>query len=316
MPNLSQEKLQQLAGELGIDLVAAIPAGQAPHYGAFDRWVSAGHGEGMEYLARRRAERQDVRLLMPAAQSIIMAGMVYKQDPAAVAAFHKQSGIKIAQYAWGKDYHSVFKAALSRLAERLMAQIGSFEYRVYVDTGPILERDYAALAGLGWIGKNTCLIHPKKGSYLFLGGILCSASLDACAVVPIADHCGRCRACLDACPTGALSAPYMLEPRKCIAYWTIEHRGDFPDDIAAQAASAWDGWVFGCDICQAVCPWNRKSPVSMQADFALSEFLESMTARSLATVLDGSAIPKSSALRRTGKKRLRRNLAAIGKGEN
>lgn len=305
---LSQALLEQVAATVDIDLVGVVSVVDAPHYSAFSTWLERGYAAGMAYLVRRREERVSVQALMPQADTVIMAGLVYKQPQAQVEAQYQASGVKIAQYAWGKDYHIVFKDKLVAMAEALQAQLGAFDYRAYVDTGPILERDYAALAGLGWIGKNTCLIHPKKGSFLFLGCLLTTLPRQSIpmATLPMHDHCGKCRACLDACPTGALVAPYTLDARKCISYWTIEHRGEFPEGLSTEA---FENWIFGCDICQSVCPWNRKAPASPHPEFALSESVQSLSP----AMIEEIKIPKDSPLRRTGRKGLVRNLNAIGR---
>lgn len=260
---LSNHSLEPYVRKSEIDLARVIPVVEAPHFAFFEKWLAQGYGKGMPYLARRAAERQDVRALMPEAKSLIVAAMVYKQAEEARSEFYEERGFRVAQYAWGEDYHSVFRDKLVALAEALKRDYPELRYRAYVDTGPILERDYAALAGLGWIGKNTCLINTRMGSYLFLGIILVNLPCTE-SMAPRADHCGNCRACLDACPTDALREPYTLDATTCISYWTIEHRGEFPAD-----APAWQDWLFGCDICQDVCPWNRKAPETTHPEFAL-----------------------------------------------
>ncbi|HET8577004.1 MAG TPA: tRNA epoxyqueuosine(34) reductase QueG, partial [Methylomirabilota bacterium] len=166
----------------------------------------------------------------------------------------------VARYAWGRDYHDIIAPRLERLAAYLAEACGA-RSKGYVDTGPVLERDLAARAGLGWIGKNTMLLHPELGSWFFIGILLTTAALDHDQ--PLADRCGTCRACLDACPTEAFVGPYVLDARRCISYLTIEHRGE----IDPRLHRAMGGWQFGCDICQSVCPWNRKASVSREAAF-------------------------------------------------
>ena len=249
------ESVKALALELGFDLVAIGPADPPEHGAALRRWVEAGHAATMGYLARRLEERLDPRRVLPGARSVLCVALNYYQGEPADASWRP-----VARYAWGRDYHDVIAPRLKRLAAHL-AEAGGARSRGYVDTGPVLERDLAARAGLGWVGKNTMLLHPRLGSWFFLGVLLTTAELASDA--PLADRCGSCRACLDACPTGAFVAPYVLDARRCISYLTIEHRGDLDPDLQPSMA----GWQFGCDICQDVCPWNRKTPPTAEADF-------------------------------------------------
>jgi epoxyqueuosine reductase len=249
------ESVKALALELGFDLVAIGPADPPEHGAALRRWVEAGHAATMGYLARRLEERLDPRRVLPGARSVLCVALNYYQGEPADASWRP-----VARYAWGRDYHDVIAPRLERLAAHL-AEAGGARSRGYVDTGPVLERDLAARAGLGWVGKNTMLLHPRLGSWFFLGVLLTTAELARDA--PLADRCGSCRACLDACPTGAFVAPYVLDARRCISYLTIEHRGDIDPDLQPGMA----GWQFGCDICQDVCPWNRKAPTTAQAEF-------------------------------------------------
>lgn len=311
MVGLSNTLLAPLAAESGIDLIGVVPAGPAPHFDFFARWLTQGYGAGMGYLERRGDMRRDSRALVPEARSVIMAAVVYKQSREEVENFHREKGFKVAQYAWGKDYHDVLKRKLLALGEQLHSHFPEMQSRVYVDTGPILERDYAALAGLGWIGKNTCLIHPKKGSFIFLGSLLTNLPCEGETSTPMADHCGRCRACIDACPTGALVAPYTLDARKCISYWTIEHRGEFPPPESFQYLD-WKEWIFGCDSCQEVCPWNRKAAATSHPEFALSDFLRSLKTSEDILAMDANrSLPPKSPLKRTGIAGLKRNVEKI-----
>jgi epoxyqueuosine reductase len=209
----------------------------------------------MGYLERRLEERLDPDRVLPGARTAVCVALNYYQgepvDP---------SWRPIARYAWGRDYHDVIGPRLERLATHLADAAGA-RSRGYVDTGPVLERDLAARAGLGWIGKNTMLLHPALGSWFFIGVLLTTADLVSDA--PLADRCGSCRACLDACPTGAFLAPYVLDSRRCISYLTIEHRGDIDPDLHPDMT----GWQFGCDVCQDVCPWNRKAPPTPHPEF-------------------------------------------------
>ena len=202
----------------------------------------------MRYLTDHRAGmRRDPRTLLPSARSLVCVAKIYKQpDPPP----------RIAQYAISRDYHDVMKEGLEQLASRLKAVYGDFEYRSFVDTAPLLERSYARLAGLGWIGKNTCLINQELGSWLFLGELVTSLPVEP--AVPAPDRCGTCTRCIEACPTDAIvpgGLRTVLDATRCISYYTIEHRGEIPPAMRDQMGE----WIFGCDICQDVCPWNRRA---------------------------------------------------------
>ncbi|HSE03931.1 MAG TPA: tRNA epoxyqueuosine(34) reductase QueG [Methylomirabilota bacterium] len=249
------DSVKALALELGFDLVAVGPAAPPEHGRAFQGWIEAGHAGGMAYLGRRLEERLDPARVLPGARAVVCVALNYFQGEPEDASWRP-----VARYAWGRDYHDVIAPRLDRLAAHL-AEAGGARSRGYVDTGPVLERDLAARAGLGWIGKNTMLIHPRLGSWFFIGVLLTTAEL--APDEPLGDRCGTCRACLDACPTGAFAAPYVLDARRCVSYLTIEHRGGI--DPALHAGMA--GWQFGCDVCQDVCPWNRKAPVTREPAF-------------------------------------------------
>jgi epoxyqueuosine reductase len=211
----------------------------------------------MAYLARSADRRADVRRVLPSAQSVIVVAAVYNTRRPYSTECADPSRAHVARYAWGDDYHEV-------VGSRLEALLGwmrecspvPFEARAYVDTGPVLERVYARHAGIGWIGKNTCVINPELGSWIFLGEILCSLALQPDA--PSFDQCGSCTLCLEACPTQALVAPGVLDSGRCISYLTIEHRGALDPSLVAGIGSH----VYGCDICQEVCPWNAAAPAS------------------------------------------------------
>lgn len=250
------ESVKARALELGFDRVAIGPAGPPEHGPAFTRWLAAGYGATMSYLARRAGERLDPTRVLPGARSVVCVALNYYQGESASHA----SWTPVARYAWGRDYHSVMTPRLAELAAYL-AEAGGARSKGYVDTGPVLERDLAARAGLGWIGKNTMLLHPDLGSWFFIGVLLTTATLDVDEALP--DRCGSCRACLDACPTEAFVAPYVLDSRRCISYLTIEHRGDIEPALGGQLGP----WQFGCDACQSVCPWNRKAPVTRESEF-------------------------------------------------
>ncbi|HVP30743.1 MAG TPA: tRNA epoxyqueuosine(34) reductase QueG [Myxococcota bacterium] len=245
-----RERVKALALALGFDLAGVAPAAPAANAARLREWLARGYAGGMVWLARRVEERIDPRRLWPEARSVLAVGLVY--DPGERA--DTPSGhADVARYAGGDDYHDVLGERLRAVAVALEALLGrAVAWRAYVDTGPVLERPIAAAAGLGWTGKNTLLIHPRLGSYLFLGVLLLDLALPPDAPEP--DHCGSCRACLDACPTGALVEPGVLDATRCLSYTTIELRDAVP--LALRAAHG--AHVFGCDVCQEVCPWNTR----------------------------------------------------------
>ncbi len=253
-------RVKQLALEAGFDLAGFARADAPPDLDFFAAWVARGHAGEMAYLTDQVAKRSDLRVAFPWARSVLCVGLQYDTPHAYSTEAPKGRGW-IARYAWGDDYHDVMKAMLERLRERLLAEAGPFESRAYVDTGPIAEKAWAAAAGLGALGKNTCLLHAEHGSWFFLGELV--TDLDVPADAPRADMCGSCTACLDACPTGAFPAPFVLVATRCISYLTIEQRGGIPEALREGVGRH----VFGCDICQDVCPWNRKRRKRGLAEF-------------------------------------------------
>lgn len=255
---------------LGFDLCGVSPADAFAELALYSEWLERGYAGEMGYL--RDARRTDPRLALDGARSVIVVALNYNSaqpystEQAAVPSDDAPRGW-ISRYAWGDDYHDVLREKLNALVTRMRSEWPEpFESRAYVDTGPIVERVAAKYAGLGWLAKNTCLINEELGSWLFLGVILATLELAPSLSqdeTPAADLCGNCRLCLDACPTQAFAAPYVLDARKCVSYLTIELRGAIPEELRQQMGSA----VIGCDICQDVCPWNRKSPVTQLAAF-------------------------------------------------
>jgi epoxyqueuosine reductase len=240
---------------LGFDAVAVGPADPPSHGEALRRWVEAGYAGTMAYMARRLGERLDPRRVLPGARSVVCVALNYHQGEV-----EDSSWEPVARYAWGRDYHDVVLGRLETLG-RFLREAAGAESRAYVDTGPLLERDLAARAGLGWIGKNTMLIRPGLGSWFFIGLLLTTAELRTDDALP--DRCGSCRACIAACPTGAFVAPRVLDARRCISYLTIEHRGNIDPALEPEMGR----WQFGCDVCQTVCPWNRRVPVTRERAF-------------------------------------------------
>jgi epoxyqueuosine reductase len=264
----------------------------------------------MAYLTTQRERRSDLRAAFPWARSVVSVGLQYDTDAPYSTASPPDRGW-IARYAWGDDYHDVMKAMLERLAESLAESLGPLQSRVYADTGPIVERAYAAAAGLGAWGKNTCLLHPEHGSWFFLGEVVTDLEMEADQPRP--DMCGSCTACLDACPTGALVAPYVLDATRCISYLTIEVKGAIPEDRRAGVGRH----VFGCDICQDVCPWNRRRRHAGGPAFAAREGLTAPDLETLAGVaLDEEAFRalfRGSPVKRAKRRGMLRNVAlALG----
>ena len=255
---------------VGFDLCGVAPAEAFPELAQFSTWLGRGYAGEMNYLRDER--RVDPRLALDGARSVIVVALNYNApQPYSIehAGVHDDDSPRgwISRYAWGDDYHEVLREKLNALVARMHAQWPEpFDARAYVDTGPVVERVAAKYAGLGWLAKNTCLINEQLGSWLFLGVILTTLELEASLAAgepPASDLCGNCTLCLDACPTQAFAAPYVLDARRCISYLTIELRGAIAEELRPAMANA----VIGCDICQDVCPWNRKSPVTELAAF-------------------------------------------------
>lgn len=234
------------AAREGFSRVGIARAEEPPRFGRFRDWIASGHHAGMAYLERTAHVRSSPASLLPGARSVVCLAAVHRSERAAAA-----DGSLVARYAAGPDYHGTLRRRAIRVASaaasRLDAQVS---WRVCVDSTPIAERSLAAAAGLGWIGKNGCLIDPELGSFLLLAEIL--VDLDLPPDDPVADRCGSCRRCLESCPTQAFVAPGLLDAHRCLAYWTIEHRGPIPDPIKEKMGNR----IFGCDACQEVCPWN------------------------------------------------------------
>jgi epoxyqueuosine reductase len=268
IPFVRSETVKRIARECGFELSGIARAEPAEDFARFERWSAEGlaGAEGMAgtmgYLTGRRAElRRDPRALLPSALSVICVGKLYNTRP-------EIKDPPVSRYAWGaRDYHDVLRESLEQMVERLAA-IEPFEWKICVDTAPLLERTYARLAGLGWIGKNTCLINEPLGSWFFLGEILTSLELKPDSPPP--DRCGTCTRCIEACPTQAIvpeGSGWTLDSRRCISYLTIELRGPVPEELHGGMGEH----IFGCDICQDVCPWNARAPVTGEPAFAPRE---------------------------------------------
>ncbi|WP_406695396.1 tRNA epoxyqueuosine(34) reductase QueG [Singulisphaera sp. Ch08] len=244
-------RLKSEALRLGFDQVGIAPAVSPPTYPHYLDWLEAGHAAGMGYLERQAEARAHPDRLLEGVRSVVIMSFVYGR-PESEPAGPTQG--KVARYARAVDYHEVFWRRIESLLDWLKAEEPGVRGRAVSDTAPLLERDFARRAGLGWVGKNTMLIDRRLGSFTLLGALLLDVELKYDPPHE-SSHCGTCTRCLDACPTDAFTGPYQLDARRCISYWTIEHKGPIPNDVAGQL----DGWVFGCDICQNVCPWNRKA---------------------------------------------------------
>ena len=306
---IPSSRIKEQARELGFDLCGIAAVDDYPELTFLDEWLARGYAGTMAWMARNADRRADVRNVLPGAQSVIVTGTVYNTDrpysrdiPSDVA--------RISRYAWGDDYHDVLKGRLDALLDWMRAESPDrFDARAYVDTGPVQERVYAQYAGIGWIGKNTCLINAELGSWLFLGEIITSLPLDPDAQG--LEQCGTCTRCLEACPTGALVESGVLDSNRCLSYLTIELRGTIPEDYRTALATH----VYGCDICQEVCPYNQPPPRSADAvwqprpglDLVKLVELWRKPDAELRTLLEGSAMTRAKLVG------LRRNLAvAIG----
>jgi epoxyqueuosine reductase len=261
------DRLKQQARALGFDLAGIAPATPADGFDRLADWLARGFAGEMAYMHRHADARRHPHSVLPQVRSVVMVALNYNPPPDDVPAQTPRA--RVARYARGADYHDVLRERLGRLLAWLQAQRPGCRGRAVVDTAPLLERDFARRAGLGWFGKNTMLLHKRLGSYFFLGALLTDVEL--CPDTPFtASHCGTCTACLDACPTGAFTGPGWLDSRRCISYLTIELRGPVPEDLRAGVGD----WLFGCDICQEVCPWNRKAPAGRDPALAPRADLE------------------------------------------
>ncbi|MCE2393459.1 tRNA epoxyqueuosine(34) reductase QueG [Candidatus Poribacteria bacterium] len=257
------EQIKVQAQKLGFELVGILPVEPSQTVDHYEQWLKDGHAGEMDYLEKHLSLKRDPRQILPEAQSIVaLAINYYTLDPPKSLAEDSSRG-QISRYAWGTDYHRLIRLKLDRLATFIQkAAEEKVKTRVYVDTAPVLEREYAERAGIGWIAKNTNVIHWRAGSWFFLGGILVSIKLDT-DVPLLRGSCGTCTRCIEACPTDAILAPNILDSRLCISYLTIELKGSIPHKLRPQM----DNLIFGCDICQEVCPWNSKAVPTKERDF-------------------------------------------------
>ena len=312
MRRITSADVKREARALGFDLCGVARADAFPELGFLREWLQRGYGGDMTYLHRSADRRASVRAVLPSAQCVISLGTVYNTDRPYSTENADATRAAIARYAWGDDYHGVIERRMAALIDWMRtAAVDAFEARAYVDTGPVQERVYAQHAGLGWIGKNTCLISPELGSWTFLSAIIISLPLEPDP--PGLDQCGTCALCIAACPTGAIVAPYVLDARRCLSYLTIEQKGAIP----AEHRDAVGEHAYGCDICQEVCPWNLgpSTAISRDAAWQPREGLDGPRLLDLWRQSDEELrrLLEGSAMTRAGVKRLRRNLAvAIG----
>lgn len=307
---LTSEAVKARAKELGFDLCGIAPVGAFPELAFLREWIDRGYAGTMSYLPRSAERRSDVRRVMPSARSVIMTGTVYNTSHPYSTERNDNSRGEVARYACGDDYHDVLGRRLDALTAWMREQQSEpFEARAFVDTGPVQERVYAQYAGLGWIGKNTCVINSEVGSWMLLAGIICSLSFEPDP--PAHDQCGTCTLCLEACPTGAFVEPHVLDATRCLSYLTIEYRGSIPDEHRDGIGNH----IFGCDICQEVCPWNGAPNVT--SDPTWSSRQELNLARLIDLWRSGddelTQLIAGTPVTRPGLRGLRRNLAvALG----
>ena len=297
------------ARDLGFALCRVAPCGPPPHGDAFAAWLDAGMaGEMSPWLERGRGKRLDPQTVLPGARSVVVLAMNYWQGPRTPAQRAAGTG-RIARYAWGDDYHDTIGKGLQALDAFLQTHGGRQRY--YVDTGPVMERDFAAEAGVGWHGKSTMLLHPELGTWFFLAELL--TTLDIAPDAPIPPRCGSCTRCLDACPTGAIrrDRPYHLDARRCVSYLTIEHKGAIPPELRPLLGNR----IYGCDDCLDACPWNRFAQASREAAFQARAATAGRPLRAFLAMSqeDFSAAFKGSPIKRTKRRGLLRNVCvALG----
>ncbi len=322
-----ESRIKEQARALGFELVGIAPATSADGFDRMREWLDQGHAGEMGYMYRQAEARRHPASILPEVRSVIMVGMNYKPGGAGLR-FAPEScreslsetsanrkpiqgspmTAQVARYARGDDYHQVLWEKLNRLKGWIQGEVQGCRGRGVVDTAPLLERDFARRAGLGWFGKNTMLLNKQLGSYIFLGALL--VDLDLTADRPHeASHCGSCTACLDACPTKAFVGPGVLDSRRCISYLTIELRGTIPEELREPMGN----WLFGCDVCQEVCPWNRKSPPGLESALQARDDLTTINLLELLTLSEDQFRQRfrETALLRAKRRGLLRNAAVV-----
>lgn len=283
---------------------AEFLAEEAPR---LEAWLRKGYQGKMAYLENHFDKRLDPTLLVPGARSVI--SLLYNYFPDKDLAH--DNGYKVAKYAYGEDYHFVIKEKLKDFMDAIRANIGDVAGRVFVDSAPVMERAWANKSGLGWIGKNSLLLNRQAGSYFFLAELITDLDLEYDG--PVKDYCGTCTACMDACPTDAIAAPYVVDGSRCISYYTIELKEEIPSDVKGK----FENWIFGCDICQDVCPWNRFAKPHQEPRFNPSAELQEMDQDSWRELTEEvfRKVFKNSAVKRTRYEGLRRNIRFLDEGD-
>jgi epoxyqueuosine reductase len=301
---LSSRELKEHARSLGFTLAGIAPIQPTREADFYPEWLDDGYAGEMRYLERQRDKRMAPESLLPGARSVVVCAINY--NTARPLTTFDRMRAWVSRYAWGEDYHETVQSRMRQLAQWI-EQKNHGQTRTYVDTGPLLERVFARYAGIGWFGKNTCILNEKSGSWLFLGCIVTDVDFEYDSPAP--DRCGSCRRCLDACPTNAFVAPYILDSRKCISYLTIELRGSIPDGERPGIGHH----LFGCDICQDVCPWNRRAPASQESAFVPKEELFWPELEFLLDLSDEEwrRLTRGTALKRAKIKGLLRNLMVV-----
>jgi len=297
--------IKEKAKVLGFDFCGISKAEKLEEEEAhLEEWLKRGYHGKMNYMANHFDKRLDPAELVPGAKSVI--SLIYNYYPRET---QDNSKLKIARYAYGKDYHQVIKQKLKNLLTEIQAQFGEIQGRVFVDSAPVMERQWAQKSGLGWLGKNTLLLNRDMGSFFFLAELIIDLELDYDG--PMADYCGTCTRCLDACPTNAFPAPYVLDASKCISYFTIELKDNIPEEFSGK----YHDWIFGCDICQEVCPWNRFSKPHSQPDFNKSDSLKEIEKNNWREITEETfdEVFKESPIQRAGFKGLKRNMEFLKK---
>ena len=305
------QSIKDWGRELGFQQVGIADVQLGEHEAHLQRWLDAGYQGEMDYMAAHGSKRSHPDELVPGTLRVVSLRMDYLPgDTQMVQRLGEPEKAYVSRYALGRDYHKLIRKRLQQLAERIQQQIGPFGYRAFVDSAPVLEKAIAEQAGLGWIGKNTLVLNRKAGSYFFLGELFVDLPLP---VDPphASEHCGRCTACMDICPTAAFVGPYVLDARRCISYLTIELKGSIPEELRAPIGNR----VFGCDDCQMVCPWNRFAKPTEQSDFQPRHSLDNAELAELFGWSEDEFLSRTegSPLRRAGYERWLRNLA-VGLG--
>ncbi len=300
--------IREWARELGFADAAISTLALDEDSAHLQRWLADGRHGGMAWMAEHAALRADPALLQPGTVTVISARLDYRPSAAdAEALLLDPEAAYISRYALGRDYHKLMRNRLKKLAEQLAAEIAPHGYRVFADSAPLLEKALARNAGLGWIGKHTLVLNREAGSWFFLGEICTDLPIDSPAPEPATPRCGSCTACIDICPTQAITGPYQLDARRCISYLTIEHHGDIPEDLRPLIGNR----IFGCDDCQLVCPWNRYAQLDATPDFAPRHRLDSARLIDLFAWTEAEYLSRTEgmALRRAGYARWLRNIA-------